>query len=124
MNPFLKTRRENAVLLITMDEPQTRNALTGNSAAEEFARQCEAISLDPSIRAVVITGEGSCFSSGGNVKDMKKYFTDRPSPFEIREEYRHGIQRISKALFNLEVPTIAAVNGAAIGAGMDPRLHV
>lgn len=119
MNPFLKTRREGAVLLITMDEPQTRNALTGNSAAEEFVRQCETIALDPSIRAVVLTGEGACFSSGGNVKDMKKYFTDKPSPFRIREEYRHGIQRIPKALFNLEVPTIAAVNGAAIGAGMD-----
>jgi len=119
MNRFLKTRREGAVLLITMDEPKTRNALTGNSAAEEFVRQCETISLDSSIRAVVLTGEGPCFSSGGNVKDMKKYFTDKPSPFQIREEYRHGIQRIPKAFFHLEVPTIAAVNGAAVGAGMD-----
>jgi enoyl-CoA hydratase/carnithine racemase len=68
---------------------------------------------------LIITGEGPVFSSGGNVKDMQKYFQQAQSPETIREEYRKGIQRLPKALYNLDVPVIAAINGPAIGAGLD-----
>ena len=71
------------------------------------------------VRAVILTGAGPVFSSGGNVKDMQRFFDDALTPAAIREEYRHGIQRIPLALYNLDVPTIAAVNGPAIGAGCD-----
>jgi len=119
MSTFLKTTRAGAVLTLTMSQPETRNALTGNSAVEEFVQACAAISADRSVRAVILTGEGPVFSSGGNVKDMQRYFQQQLSPDSIREEYRNGIQRIPKALYNLDVPVIAAVNGPAIGAGLD-----
>ena len=119
MTSFLKTTRDGAVLTLTMSQPETRNALTGNSAVEEFVQACAAIALDRSVRVVILTGEGPVFSSGGNVKDMQRYYTQQLSPEAIREEYRNGIQRLPKALYNLDVPLIAAVNGPAIGAGMD-----
>jgi enoyl-CoA hydratase/carnithine racemase len=119
MDAFLAQARDGAILTLTMNQPQTRNALTGNTAVEEFVQVCAAITLDRSIRVVILTGAGPVFSSGGNVKDMLRYQTDDLSPEVIREEYRQGIQRLPKALYHLDVPVIAAVNGPAIGAGMD-----
>jgi enoyl-CoA hydratase/carnithine racemase len=119
MDAFLAQARDGAILTLTMNQPQTRNALTGNTAVDEFVQVCAAITLDRSIRVVIVTGAGPVFSSGGNVKDMLRYQTDDLSPEVIREEYRQGIQRLPKALYHLDVPVIAAVNGPAIGAGMD-----
>ncbi len=119
MTSFLKFEREGAVLILTMNQPETRNALTGNTAVQEFVEACDAIRLDPSIRCVILTGTGPVFSSGGNVKNMQRYFNESLTPDTIREEYRNGIQRLPKALYNLDVPVIAAINGPAIGAGLD-----
>ena len=116
---FLKSTREGAILVLAMNHPETRNALTGNTAVDEFVQACAEVQADRSIRALIITGEGPVFSSGGNVKDMQKYFQQTLSPETIREEYRKGIQRLPKALYNLDVPVIAAINGPAIGAGLD-----
>jgi enoyl-CoA hydratase/carnithine racemase len=116
---FLSTERDGAILTLTMNQPATRNALTGNTAVDEFVEACVSIARDTSVRAVIITGAGPVFSSGGNVKDMQRFFGSALSPEVIREEYRNGIQRIPKALYNLDVPTICAVNGPAIGAGLD-----
>ncbi len=119
MSTFLNIERDGAILTLTMNQPATRNALTGNTAVDEFVQACADIARDTSVRAVIITGAGPVFSSGGNVKDMQRFFGHDLSPEVIREEYRQGIQRIPKALYNLDVPTICAVNGAAIGAGLD-----
>lgn len=119
MTPFLKSERDGALLTLTMNQPETRNALTGNSAVEEFVQACARIALDPSIRVVILTAEGPVFSSGGNVKDMQRYEQQNLPPDVIREEYRNGIQRLPKALYYLDVPVIAAVNGPAVGAGLD-----
>ena len=119
MTPFLSMDRQGAILTLTMNQPQTRNALTGNTAVEELVQACAMVAKDNSIRVVILTGNGPVFSSGGNVKDMQRYQTQQLSPDVIREEYRHGIQRLPKALYNLDVPVIAAVNGPAIGAGLD-----
>lgn len=118
-SPFLKSEREGAVLILTMSQPATRNALTGNTAVAEFVQVCDEVRRDPGVRVVILTGEGPVFSSGGNVKDMQRYERERPSPDAIREEYRQGIQRLPRALYPLDVPVIAAINGPAIGAGLD-----
>lgn len=119
MADFLKIERDGAIVTLTMNQPEARNPLTGNTAVPEFLAACEQISADMSIRAVILTGAGSAFCSGGNVKDMQKYEDEALRPIAIRDEYRRGIQRLPLALYHLEVPTIAAVNGAAIGAGCD-----
>lgn len=119
MATFLQQDRDGPILTITMNQPETRNALTGNSAIEEFVALCAALAADPTIRVVILTGAGPVFSSGGNVKAMLRYQEEQLSPEVIREEYRQGIQRIPKALYNLDVPIIAAINGPAIGAGLD-----
>ena len=119
MTTFLKTARDGAILILTMSQPETRNALTGNTAADEFVQACETIRRDLPVRVVILTTEGPVFSSSGNVKDMQRYEALKPMPDVIREEYGNGIQRIPGALYNLDVPVIAAINGPAIGAGLD-----
>lgn len=119
MAEFLLYRQEGAIVTLTMNQPETRNPLTGNTAVDEFVAACERIGADASVKVVIVTGAGSAFCSGGNVKDMQRYSRDDMAPMPIRDEYRRGIQRLPLALYNLEVPTIAAVNGAAIGAGCD-----
>jgi enoyl-CoA hydratase/carnithine racemase len=119
MSQFLLYQQQGAVVTLTMNQPDIRNALTGNSAVAEFVEACARITADTSVKVVIITGAGPVFSSGGNVKDMRRFFEQDIAPAAIREEYRQGIQRIPLALYNLDVPTIAAVNGPAIGAGCD-----
>lgn len=119
MTTFLQTSRANGILTLTMNQPETRNALTGNNAVQEFVDACAAIAQDTTVRVVIITGAGPVFCSGGNVKDMRRFFEQDIAPDRIREEYRQGIQRLPKALCNLDVPVIAAVNGPAVGAGLD-----
>jgi enoyl-CoA hydratase/carnithine racemase len=119
LEAFLKIDREGPIVTLTLNQPEQRNPLTGNTAVPEFVAACEQISADAGIRAVVVTGAGSAFCSGGNIKDMQKYAGDALAPISIREEYRRGIQKLPLALYYLEVPTIAAVNGPAIGAGCD-----
>ena len=117
MKPFLLYEQNGPIVTLTMNDPEQRNVLTGNSAPQEFVDACARIEADASVRAVIVTGAGSAFSAGGNLKDMQAMF-DMP-PSSIRAWYRQGIQRLATALYNLEVPTIAAVNGPAIGAGCD-----
>lgn len=119
MAEFLIYEQDAGIVTLTMNQPETRNPLTGNTAVPEFIAACERIAVDPTVKVVILTGAGSAFCSGGNVRDMQRYARDAIAPMPIRDEYRNGIQRLPLALYNLEVPTIAAVNGAAIGAGCD-----
>ena len=103
-----------------MDSPETRNALSEPAQMQEFVDLCAAVKADRSVKVVVLTGNGPAFCAGGNVKDMRErggIFAG--SPYELRESYRNGIQRIPLALYELDVPVVAAINGPAIGAGLD-----
>ena len=117
--PLLITRRGH-IALITLNRPDTRNALSGEAMFAAFEQTFAALNADLNVRVAILTGAGSAFCSGGNVAEMR----DRSgmfagSPDEITERYRQGIQRIPRALARLQVPLIAAVNGPAIGAGND-----
>ncbi|MDE2166979.1 MAG: crotonase/enoyl-CoA hydratase family protein [Alphaproteobacteria bacterium] len=120
MKQFLDYQQQDGVALLTMNRPQERNVLSDPSQFREFVDVCRLINDDLSVRCVILTGSGSAFCAGGNVKDMKErtgMFAG--SPVEVRDNYRRGIQRIPLAFYELEAPTIAAVNGPAIGAGCD-----
>jgi enoyl-CoA hydratase/carnithine racemase len=119
MNAFLQYEQQGHIVTLTMNDPEHRNALTGNNAVPEFLEAIDRIHDDRTVRAVIITGAGTAFSSGGNVRDMERQASGEVPGMQIRQEYRRGIQRLPLALYNLEVPVIAAVNGPAIGAGLD-----
>jgi 2-(1,2-epoxy-1,2-dihydrophenyl)acetyl-CoA isomerase len=120
MAGFLEYKQDGAIVTLTMNRPDIRNALSSGDAIEDFVEACDRITRDLSVRAMILTGAGSAFSSGGNVKTMRDNVgSGVGEPAKIRYAYRNGIQRIPLALYNLEVPTIAAVNGPAIGAGND-----
>ncbi len=117
---FLTRERRGHVLQLTMSSPETRNALTGPEQFEDFETTCAEVNDDLSVRVVVLTGAGSAFCAGGNVKDMRErkgLFAG--DPFDQADAYRKGIQRIPRAIRALNVPVIAAVNGPAVGAGCD-----
>jgi len=116
---FLQIERDGGIVIATMNQPETRNALTGNTAVEEIVQLCADIRQDAGVKVMILTAAGPIFSSGGNVKDMRRFFDDALTPERICEEYRQGIQRIPLALHGLDVPVICAVNGPAIGAGLD-----
>jgi enoyl-CoA hydratase/carnithine racemase len=119
MSAFLQYEQRGHIVTLTMMQAEQRNPLTGNTAVPEFLAAVDRITADASVRAVILTGAGSAFSAGGDIRKMKEQSTGDVDGLRIRDDYRHGIQRMVLALFNLEVPVIAAINGAAIGAGLD-----
>ncbi len=111
---------EEGVALLTLNRHDLRNALTGTQLIDDIVMTAEWVNQTPAVSVLVITGAGSAFSAGGNIKDIR----DRTGDFggdvaEVEEKYRRGIQRIPLAMHKVEVPVIAAVNGPAIGAGFD-----
>ena len=117
--PILFEQRGH-VALLTLNRADTRNALSGEDMFAAFETLFVRLNNDLTIRAAILTGSGSAFCSGGNVAEMR----DRTgmfggSPEQIAANYRAGIQRIPRAFQTLQVPIIAAVNGAAMGAGND-----
>lgn len=119
MSEFLLQEREGPLVILTMNQPEQRNPLTGNSAVDEFLAAIDRIDGDPTVRCVILTANGPSFSAGGDIREMKRQAGPDVGEMRIRQDYRRGIQRLPLALFNLEVPVIAAVNGHAIGAGLD-----
>src|SRR3954452_8335788 len=107
-------RPSEGVALLTLDNPELRNAMSDEMTASWVAAVAE-LGADPSVRAVVVTGEGSAFCSGGNTS----WIASEPDASVDRLRGRMlPFYRSWLSIRSLEVPTIAAVNGAAIGAGL------
>ena len=120
MGDFLKYEQQGTVVTLTMNHPDKRNALSGQVQGDDFEAACARINADMDVRCVILTGAGKAFSAGGNIFAMRdRTGLSAGQPADIRRNYRSGIQRIPRAFYYIEVPTIAAVNGPAIGAGCD-----
>jgi enoyl-CoA hydratase/carnithine racemase len=119
MNP-IRLDINGAIAVITLNTPATRNALASQAQYTGIEQACANISADRLIRAAIVTGAGSAFCAGGDIKQMLERINDpQLEAVDDRYHYKEGIHRIPLALYQLEVPTIAAVNGPAIGAGLD-----
>jgi enoyl-CoA hydratase/carnithine racemase len=111
---------EDRVAWLTLNRDDVRNELTGTGLAAEIAAVAEWVNGRPEVSVLVLTGAGRAFSAGGNVKDMQaRAGAFAGSVHDLQDRYRRGIQRMSVAVHAVETPTVAAINGAAIGAGFD-----
>lgn len=107
----------------TINRPDQRNPITDEDVIEALVGAVERVDRDDSARVVILTGAGQAFSAGGNVRAM----VERDGVFGLtgpaqRAGYRRGIQRLIRSVYEAETPFVAAVNGPAIGAGLDLAL--
>lgn len=111
---------DQGVVVLTLNRPETRNPITDAETITALLAALDRLENDPEARVAILTGAGKGFSSGGNVRAMKPGGNlNAGSPIQSRRNYKIGVQRLPLAFAALEVPVIAAVNGAAIGAGLD-----
>jgi enoyl-CoA hydratase/carnithine racemase len=104
---------------ITLDRPDARNAYS-DAMVDSLVRALDACEEDDDVRVVAITGAGRTFSAGGDLKRMLAHDgMFEGDAIRLRDRYMRGIQRIPRRFARFDKPVIAAMNGAAIGAGLD-----
>jgi enoyl-CoA hydratase/carnithine racemase len=118
---MLLQERDGAILTVTLNLPEKRNPISDLAMIDALCDAMEAADQDMDVRCVILTGAGTVFSSGGDLKMMRPDCGGLRSsmPAETRRNYKYGIQRLPLMFQALEVPVVAAVNGPAIGAGCD-----
>lgn len=120
-DPYVLYEVRGRIALLTLNRPDTRNAIGEHSDCAELVEAVERAGADPAVSVLVLTGAGSAFSAGGNLKGMRDRNGIGPlaTPADTRDNYRRGVQKIALAFANLEIASIAAVNGHAVGLGCD-----
>jgi enoyl-CoA hydratase/carnithine racemase len=117
---MIKLEKHGPIAVLTLNRPEAMNALGEPGDGEAVAAACAQINADAALRCAILTGAGKGFSAGGNVKAMQsRTGAFGGDPATVRNGYKGNVHLIVRALFELEVPLIAAVNGAAIGLGCD-----
>lgn len=131
---YIQTEVKEGVLIITMDDPKTRNAL-GPEMAQEIIQELERLEDDPNLRLLLITGRDPAFCSGANVRGFQRRIEEQvpkeappPSPWELMEAKlspsfrRRDPEQLARfvplRIWELQKPSIAAVNGYAMGVGL------
>lgn len=108
----------DGVAWVTLDGPDTRNALDAAAAAELVAA-CERVEHDPTVGAAVITGSGGAFCSGADTHALDAL---RTAPADRIHEGLEDLYRAFRRIGQLAVPTVAAIDGSAVGAGVNLAL--
>jgi enoyl-CoA hydratase/carnithine racemase len=113
-------RQDGQIVTITLNDPGMRNPISERETVDAIVAAIERLNQDGTARVAILTGAGTAFSSGGDLRAMQKALEERADkPAQTTHYYKFGIQRIPLAFEKLDVPIIAAVNGPAIGAGLD-----
>lgn len=136
MGQYIHADEQDGVLVLTMDDPKTRNAI-GNEMFDELTHELDRFEESPDLRCLLLTGKDPAFCSGANVRGMaraidneqaekKKELPARPwdavsqrkdDPV-YKEEVVEGVRAIPIRLYRMQKPSIAAVNGYAMGLGL------
>lgn len=103
--------RQDGVAHIRFNRPKALNAIDPRMA-QEFLQACEAISADPQVRAVCLSGEGRAFMAGGDLASMQE------DPTVVAEQLIAGMHGGLRLLAKLSAPVVASVHGAVAGGGM------
>ena len=112
MSEVVRSEKRGEVVLLTLDRPKSLNALDAGML-EALGEAIGAVARDASARALVLTGEGRAFAAGADISKMQEM-----SPRDAEAYSRLGHSTF-EALEALGVPTIAAVNGFALGGGCE-----
>lgn len=118
--PFIQRCDRNGVVTLVLNHPFTLNRFRSVGQFIELAEHIRSVNADSTAKVLVITGKGKAFCVGGDLRQMaaRKCFS-AGDVAEVKERYRNTIHQVPKALAEIEIPTIAAVNGPAYGAGCD-----
>ena len=118
---FATYEKTGRVVVITLNRPDSRNAIASHQDCATLVELLQRADEDAQVSVAILTGSGSAFCAGGDLKAMKERRGIGPlaTPADTRTNYKRGVHSIARALSDLEIATIAAVNGAAIGLGLD-----
>lgn len=118
---FATYEKNGRIATITLNRPESRNAIATQQDCDDLAGAFWRANDDADINAVIVTGAGKSFCAGGDLKAIRERtgIGPRPTPDGTRANYRRGVHSIIRALADVEVATIAAINGHAIGLGLD-----
>lgn len=118
---FVQYEKSGRVATVTLNRPDSRNAIGTPQDCQDIVGALTRANDDPEINAVILTGAGRAFCAGGDLKAIRERTGIGPQtpPDATRLNYRRGVHSVIRALADVEVATIAAINGPAMGLGLD-----
>lgn len=121
MGNFVSVERHGAVAVLRMQNERALNAIGTHEDCRDLVDALEVLEEDRNVSVGILTGAGRAFCAGGNLRAIQQRAGIGPleQPDSTRTNYRRGVQRVVRTLYEIEVPMIAAVNGHAVGLGCD-----